>query len=110
MTYLLVIIAIILVAIWRSIEKGNAIKTIHVELDRARHDAENEQRDLDRQHREYETYYLANGFPHHNDNIRVTAWATQHRMNFQDAKQALLDCEIDEFISKKSAPPFKPKA
>lgn len=97
MTFWLVAIAIILVLILVALERGNSIKAAQVEAERERH--ESERLDAEEQ-REYDTFFAANGYPHHNDAVRVAAWGATRGMSLQEAQDALLDGEINDHICK----------
>jgi len=97
MTFWLVAITIILVLILVALERGNSIKAAQVEAERERH--ENQRLDAEEQ-REYDTFFAANGYPHHNDAVRVAAWGATRGMSLQEAQDALLDGEINDHICK----------
>jgi hypothetical protein len=97
MTFWLVTIAIILVLILAALERGNSIKSAQAEAENERYEAK---RQDEKEQREYDTFYAANGYPHRNDDVRVAAWAAQQGMSLHEAQEELLDCEINEHIGK----------
>lgn len=104
MTFWLVAIAIILVLILVALERGNSIKAAQVEAERERLDAEKERHENERldaeEQREDDTFFAANGYPHHNDAVRVAAWGATRGMSLREAQDALLDGEINDHICK----------
>jgi hypothetical protein len=50
--------------------------------------------------RKYDSFFAANDFPHHNDKIRILAWAEQRGMTLEEARDFFLDCEFHERIGK----------
>ena len=78
MTFWLVVIAIILVLILVALERGNSIKAAQVEAKNGRY--ETERMDAEEQ-RENDTFFAANGYPHHNNAIRVAAWGAKQGMS-----------------------------
>jgi len=104
MTFWLVAIAIILVLILAALERGNSIKAAQVEVERDRLEVENERHENERldaeQQQKFDTFFAANGYPHHNDSVRVTAWAAQRGMSLHEAQEELLDSEMYEHIGR----------
>ena len=104
MTFWLVAIAIILVLILAALERGNSIKSAQVEAERERLEAEHERYEAERQdaeeQREHDAFYAANGYPHRNDVVRVTAWGAQRGMSLHEAQEELLDSEMYEHIDR----------
>jgi uncharacterized protein (DUF3084 family) len=116
MTFWLVAIAIILVLILAALERGNSIKSAQVEAERERVKAERERVKAERERAEaerdraetenelyeeerldlqeqqkYDTFFVANGYPHRNDDGRVAAWAAQRGMSLHEAQEELQD-------------------
>jgi hypothetical protein len=97
MTFWLIAIVIILVLILVALERGNSIKAAQVEAENDRHEIERMNAE---EQRENDTFFAANGYPHHNDAIRVAAWGAKQGMSPREAHDALLDIEINDDICK----------
>jgi hypothetical protein len=97
MTFWLVIIAILLFLILTTLQRGNSIKSAQIEAARERYKADKQ--DADEQ-REYDAYYAANGYPHRNDGVRVAAWGAQLGMSLHEAREELLDHQINVDIGR----------
>jgi hypothetical protein len=95
MTFWLIAIAVALLIWW--LGKENSTKAAQVLAERERLQEERELLEEERERleddrlnaeeqRKYDSFFAANGYPHHNDKIRILAWAEQRDMSLEEAR------------------------